>query len=81
MSCDKYECFCGKCILNDDEQEMKQPEAKEVVQESLPEYIPNREVSPTCIRCFRGGCNGRCQTEDGKTAIYHGNYDYCRNRD
>ena len=74
MICDDSECFClkNKCV----HQEAK--EAKEVVQESLPEYILNREVSPTCIRCFRGGCNGLCQTKDGKNAIYYGNYDYCR---
>ena len=81
MNCDKNECFCDKCILEDDVQEMKQPEAKEVVQQSLPEYTGRREVIGVCMACFNSGCNGLCQTERGKQAIYWGNYDYCRKCD
>lgn len=74
MSCNGDECFCMKdaCGAQD---------ANKVEDKPLHQYIPNRDISPTCIECSRGGCNGRCQTDDGKTAIYHGNYDYCRNRD
>ena len=78
MSCNADECFCGKevCV----HQEVAQ-EAKEVVQESLPEYTADRDVIGICMACFNSGCNGLCQTECGKQAIYYGNYDYCRKRD